>query len=353
LFLDSFEVTLMSDVVIVGAGLAGSSLAIALARQGREVVLLDRSRFPREKACGEGLMPAGVAVLDRLGVAIRGERFYGVRYHHEGRVAQGEFPRGAFGLGVRRWHLDAALMEHARAERNVRVVTEALVEVPLFANDRMCGVRAAEREYCAPLVVAADGANSLLRHRLGWDASRRKRRYGVRQHFRLSEPREPWIDVHLSATQETYVSPLPDNQVLVGALGDNARIPEEWTRLESLDAPMGASPLVVRASQRVASGCVLLGDAAGNSDPITGGGMAQALLSSELLASFLKDSFPPALETLEAFDRAREAMLVKYRMLTAGVLALSRWPVLTGPTLTVLQNSPRLFSTLCGIAGGV
>jgi flavin-dependent dehydrogenase len=116
---------------------------------------------------------------------------------------------------------------------------------------------------------------------------------------------------------------------------------------------MGASPLVVRASQRVAPGCVLLGDAAGNSDPITGGGMAQALLSAELLAAHLRVSFPPTLETLEAFDRAREAMLVKYRMLTAGVLAVSRWHVLTGPALTFLQHSPRVFSALCGVAGGV
>jgi flavin-dependent dehydrogenase len=338
----------VGDVVIVGAGIAGSSLAIALARQGREVVLLDRSRFPREKACGEGLMPAGVASLDRLGIAIRGERFYGIRYHHEGRVAQGEFPRGAFGLGVRRWCLDATLLEHAKAERNVCVVTEALVYAPLFADDRICGVRVGEREYRAPLVVAADGANSLMRHRLGWDASRESRRHAVRQHFRVSRAQEPWVDVYLSPTQETYVSPLPDNQVLVAAMGREAVIPEEWRRFEALDAPMGAAPLTVRASQRVAPGCVLLGDAAGNCDPITGSGMSQALLSAELLAEYLKGS-----RSLDAFDRAREAMLMKYRALTAGVLTLAKTPMLMGPVLTVLQRTPRVFSALLGVAGGV
>jgi flavin-dependent dehydrogenase len=344
----------MSDVVIVGAGIAGSSLAIALARQGRQVVLLDRSSFPREKACGEGMMPAGVAALDRLGVPIRGEPFYGIRYHHQGRVAQGEFPHGRFGLGVRRWHLDATLLEHARAERNVCVVTEALVDSPLFANDRVCGVRVGEREYRAPLVIAADGVNSVMRHKLGWNGYRSSRRYGVRQHFRLPQPHEPWVDVHLSATQETYVSPLPDKQVLVGALGDmNPRIPAEWSRFEALDAPMGGAPLTVRVSQRVGPGCVLLGDAAGNCDPITGGGMSQALLSAELLASFLRDSFPPTLETLLAFDRAREMMLLKYRALTAGVLALAKTPILMGPALTVMQRTPRMFSALIGIAGGV
>jgi 2-polyprenyl-6-methoxyphenol hydroxylase-like FAD-dependent oxidoreductase len=298
-------------------------------------------------------MPAGVAALDRLGVPIRGEPFYGIRYHHQGRVAQGEFPRQRFGLGVRRWHLDAALLETARAERNVCVVTDALVDAPLFANDRVCGVRAGEQEYRAPLIVAADGTNSLLRHRLGWDASRKVRRHGIRQHFRIPQSMGPWIHAYLTRTQETYVTPLLDGQIVVGAMGPDAAIPEEWSRLEALSALMGASPLVVRASQRVAPCCVLLGDAAGNSDPITGGGMAQALLSSELLASHLRTSFPPSLETLEAFDRARETMLVKYRMLTAGVLAVSRWHVLTGPALTFLQHSPRVFSALCGIAGGV
>ncbi len=334
--------------MIVGAGIAGSSLAIALARQGREVVLLDRSRFPREKACGEGLMPAGVAALDRLGVPIRGEKFYGIRYHHRDRVARGEFPRGAFGLGVRRWHLDATLLEHARAERNVCVVTEARVDAPRFENDRVCGVRVGDLEYRASLVVAAEGANSVMRHKLGWDASRKARRHAVRQHFRVPRAREPWVDVYLSPMQETYVSPLPGNEVLVAAMGEGAMIPEEWSRFEALDAPLGAAPLTVRATQRVSPGCVLLGDAAGNCDPITGGGMSQALLSAELLAECLRDS-----RSLEAFDRAREAMLRKYRALTAGVLTLSRTPALMSPALSFLQRTPRVFSALLGVAGGV
>jgi flavin-dependent dehydrogenase len=205
-----------------------------------------------------------------------------------------------------------------------------------------------EQEYHAPLVVAADGANSLMRHKLGWDASRKARRHAVRQHFRTSVTREAWVDVHLSVTQETYVSPLPDNEVLVAAMGAGATIPEEWRGSEALDAPMGAAPLAVRATQRVGPGCVLLGDAAGNCDPITGGGMTHALLSAELLAEYLKDS-----RSLEAFDHAREAMLRKYRMLTAGVLTLAKAPMLMGPALMALQRTPRVFSALLGVAGGV
>src|SRR5215471_8789653 len=73
----------MTDVLIVGGGIAGSALAILLGRQGLSVELFERGRFPKEKACGEGLMPAGVGVLERLGVAeaVGGAPFYGVRYH--------------------------------------------------------------------------------------------------------------------------------------------------------------------------------------------------------------------------------------------------------------------------------
>ena len=78
----SSEVRAVTDVLIVGAGPAGSAAAIGLARHGRSVVLLDRSAFPREKACGEGLMPAGVAALARLGVNVSGAPFRGVRYNY-------------------------------------------------------------------------------------------------------------------------------------------------------------------------------------------------------------------------------------------------------------------------------
>jgi hypothetical protein len=81
--------------------------------------------------------------------------------------------------------------------------------------------------------------------------------------------------------------------------------------------------------------------------------MAQALLSAELLASHLKGAFPPTLETLEAFDRVRESMLLKYRALTAGVLTLARTPLLMGPALLVLRRTPRVFSALLGVAGGL
>ncbi|MFQ5790735.1 MAG: NAD(P)/FAD-dependent oxidoreductase, partial [Acidobacteriota bacterium] len=117
------------DVIIVGAGIAGSSMAIALGERGHRVLLLDKARFPRYKACGEGLMPEGVAILEDLGVAeavlAHGARpFRGMRYRSlEGVWADAEFPSGPrasdYGLVLPRRQLDYVLFERARAYPNV------------------------------------------------------------------------------------------------------------------------------------------------------------------------------------------------------------------------------------------
>jgi len=331
----------MSDVIIAGAGPAGSTLAIHLARKGRDVLLLDRSTFPREKPCGEGLMPAGVAALARLGIAVHGKPFQGVTYHGAGKAVSGTFPDRATGLGIRRHHLDHSLVEAARAS-GARVL-HAMVEAPLLENDVVVGVRAGGVEYRAPLTVAADGANSVLRHKLGWDASPATRRYGLRQHFRTSKTFDR-VHAYLAPDHEVYVTPLPDDEVLVAVLGHKRGLTSISFDGDPIDTPLGASPLTVRASRRWCRGCVLLGDAAGNCDPITGGGMSQALLAAEMLATNLDD--------LEAFDVQRERMLASYRRLTAAVLGLSRHPAFTSPTLSLLNAWPGLFTHLLGIAGG-
>jgi flavin-dependent dehydrogenase len=97
---------------------------------------------------------------------------------------------------------------------------------------------------------------------------------------------------------------------------------------------------------------VLLGDAAGFSDPITGGGMTQALLSAELLAQHIARRTPAAEDWLTEFDREREKLLRDYRRLTALMLWLAERPVLLGLALETMHRLPRLFSHLLGVAGG-
>jgi flavin-dependent dehydrogenase len=355
----------MTDVVIAGAGIAGSALAIALARQGKEVTLLDRAEFPREKACGEGLMPAGVDALARLGVAVRGMPFHGVRYVYAGRTAQGRFPESGAGLGVRRHHLDQVLIQTAAGRAGVRVIAGTAVDSPLTGNGAIAGVRAGGVEYRARLTIAADGANSKLRHKLGWDAPPRWRRFGIRRHFRLppARPVPDSVTVYLARGHEVYVTPLPDGEMLVAVLRDqqgsfaeavasHRELQELLSGAEVITPQLGAAPLTVRARRRWAPGFLLLGDAAGRCDPITGGGMSQALLSAELLAAHLSERFPPSPAELEAYDRQRERMLADWRRLTAMMLGLARRPSLIAPALSAMNAWPRLFSHLLGVAGG-
>jgi flavin-dependent dehydrogenase len=170
----------MKDLLIAGAGIAGSALAIHLARRGHSVVLVERSRFPREKPCGEGLMPAGVAALERLGIdtAGLGAEFYGIRYHCEGRMAEGHFPRSGaaagLGRGIRRRELDAVLAEVAAKTPGVTLHTGARVTGPLFERGRVTGLLVEGQPIRARLVVGADGAQSRLRHALNLNSAPRR-----------------------------------------------------------------------------------------------------------------------------------------------------------------------------------
>lgn len=367
-----------SDVVIAGAGPAGSALAIQLARCGWRVTLVDRADFPREKPCGEGLMPGGVAELGLLGVSVPAQPFSGVRYRMRGLCVAGQFPDGAMrGTGVRRRDFDAALCRAARAESNVTWVSGS-VDAPLTdARGAVLGVRlAGGGELRAKLTVAADGASSRIRHALGWDeataASGKRGRFGVRRHFRLAQGRAvpEWVDIFLSAGLEAYVTPLPAGEVGVALLSDVPGVPaaalfasaeaahpelrELLEGSEAVTAPMGASPLVVRARRRFGEGVVLLGDAAGNCDPISGGGMTQALMAARMLAETLGTvaSRDVSMDLLARFDRERERMLGDYRRLTAVQLAVFRLPPLASVSLRVLDAAPRLFSHLVGVASG-
>lgn len=218
----------MVDVLIAGGGVAGSTLAILLGRRGYSVQLLERGQFPREKPCGEGMMPAGVAVLERLGLAeaIGGAPFFGVRYHFGKYTAEGSFPRARgvpiAGRGQRRKHLDRTLFETAAATPGVKAHTGAQVEAPLCENGRVTGVLVEGQPLRARLVVAADGVHSRIRHHLRLDAESPEKRIGIGVHYRLAkgQVQSSWVDVLLASGHELYVTPLPNREVLVAALTD-------------------------------------------------------------------------------------------------------------------------------------
>jgi menaquinone-9 beta-reductase len=368
----------MTDVAIAGGGIAGSTLAILLGRAGLEVELFERGTFPREKPCGEGLMPAGVAVLERLGLAdaIGGVPLHGIRYHFRGTIATGRFPvrSGALseGRAQRRVVLDRVLFEAAAATPGVNARTSARVNAPIVERGRVAGLVVDGEARRARLTVAADGAHSRLRAALGLDRAPRHPRVGMRAHFRLGAgvEVEPWVDVLVGADHELYVTALPGGELLVAALADRPALvaPAEATfeawcaaqpflvaRLrgaERLTPLLGSSPLVARARRGFAPGLVLLGDAAGSLDPITGGGMSHALESAELLAEYAPRAIDEGDSLLAEFDRRRRALHRDCAMLTGGLLWLSRHPAWIGAALGGLSARPALLSHLVGVAAG-
>jgi menaquinone-9 beta-reductase len=375
----AFESEPMTDVLIVGGGIAGATLAILLGRQGLTVELFEQKRFPKEKPCGEGLMPAGLAVLQRMNLvdAVGGFPFYGVRYHTKNFTLQGSFPRvhgvPTVGCGQRRKHLDEVLFQTATATPGVKTYPGTRVEHLLRERERIVGVIADGVTRHAGLVVAADGMHSRSRYLLGLDAPQRRKRFGVLTHFRIAAGKEqpPWVDVFLAPGHELYVTPLPDREVLVAALADVGALVQPiektfscWRNSQPLLAARleGArrvstvqciSPLAARAQCGVAPGIVLLGDAAGFLDPITGGGMAQALMTAELLADRLRQVTTDRDDWIWDFERDRRALLRDYRLLTEALHWLSSHRTLGAGVLSLLSHFPSVLSHFVGVAGGV
>jgi flavin-dependent dehydrogenase len=203
------------------------------------------------------------------------------------------------------------------------------------------------------------------------DAGTYRKRVGMRAHFRLApgQPQIQWVDIYVGRGFELYVTPLCGQELLVAALAHASAIhgPIDdqyrrwWNAMPGLAARLeGAeqisdlrttSPLSGGAKRGFLPGCVLLGDAEGFTDPITGSGMTQALISAELLAQFAAKGHTNFDQWLPAFDRSRKALLRDCRCLADGVLWLADHPHCTTCVLAILSRQRRLFSHLLSVSG--
>lgn len=358
------------DAVVVGGGPAGLAFAIAAAARGLDVTVLEQRAWPVDKACGEGLLPAGVRALERLGVLPHLDRAEAapiseIRWIDPGeRAARLRLPAPG-GLGVRRTALSAALVARAR-EAGVEVVPDAGVTAH---RREPGGIRAISPggDVLAKVLVAADGLASPTRRREGLEAAARDRpRFGVRRHVSIP----PWADaveVHFGEGAEAYVTPAGARRVGIAILfeqgqpGRFERLLERFPELAGLVATTepdstirGAGPFDRRATSRIADRLVLLGDAAGYVDAVTGDGLALAFRCAEDLARLLPEAIalgagPEALGPYEAAWRRR---FRPYAAWARSVLWLARHP---GPRRRVLALAawrPRPFERVVGAAVG-
>ncbi len=313
----------MIDLLVAGGGPVGLAAAIRARRSGLEVTLVEPRTDPVDKACGEGLMPGGVAALRDLGVHPQGRDFHGIRYVADGRVAEARFTAGP-GLGVRRTSLHGALARAADDAGVNRVVGRVSAVQQETDHVAAAGLR-------ARYLVAADGLHSPVRHSLGLDRrARGAARYGLRRHFGV----RPWTDlveVHWSATAEAYVTPVADEVVGVAVLTGPGRAYDEvladfpalQARLrdgEPITEVRGAGPMRQTSAARSQGRVLLVGDAAGYLDALTGEGLATGLATAEAAVAAVLADRPADYE--QSWRRATR----RYRMLTGGLLAVVARP---------------------------
>ncbi|MEU3922583.1 FAD-dependent monooxygenase [Streptomyces sp. NPDC029004] len=313
----------MIDVLVAGGGPAGLAAAIHAAGAGMEAVVVEPRPAPVDKACGEGIMPSGVAALRSLGVDVSGRDLRGIRYLDGARRAEATF-RDRPGLGVRRTELHEALFQRA-LDTGVKIVPGKVGEIHQ-SHDR---VRAGG--LTARWLIAADGLHSPLRRALGLDGpgGAGHRRYGLRRHYRIP-PWADFVEVHWSRHGEAYVTPVGDDLVGVAVLSRHRRSYEEHLagfpvltellRDREANSVRGAGPLRQRARTQWSGRVLLVGDAAGYVDALTGEGVALALATAAAAVRCLAAARP------QDYPAQWARLTRRHRLLTEGLLRAARYP---------------------------
>lgn len=343
-----------TDVFVVGGGPAGLAAAIAARRCGLDATVSDAATPPHDKACGEGIMPDGIAAARALGIQLEGAEshpFRGIRFCGARQSVGATFRSGA-GLGIKRTALHRTLVEHAE-RAGVRLLWGERVE-----SIHEGGVETSKRALRTRWIVGADGAQSRVR---AWarleDSTVHTRRFGFRAHFAVA-PWSEWMEVHWSAKAQLYLTPAGANEMCVVVTSRDARLrlddamplfPQAARRLEgaaALDAEVGG----VTPSRRlksVSSGRVaLVGDASGSVDAITGQGISLAFQQATALADAM------ARGELWRYEAAHRRIMRKPRWMSSLMLALDGRPWMQRCAFGAMSMEPWLFESFLAMHAG-
>jgi geranylgeranyl reductase family protein len=379
-----------AEVIVVGGGPAGSVTAALLAERGHRVLLLDKARFPRHKACSEYVNPAGTRLLAALGLereldALGAHRMEAMLIHAPGgqRFAA-DFAAAApsgHAIGLSRYRLDALLLDRAR-DAGVDVREGVHVRDVVREGGRVRGVVAtvggARETLRASLTIGADGRSGVISRTLGLDVPRRwPRRTGLVAHFAGVAGLDRWGEMHVTGGGYVGLAPLEDgrtNVAVVAASDDvagrqgtlEAFFAERLAAIPAVAAKLagatrvggirGVGPMARRARRVAGDGFLLTGDAASFLDPFTGDGIYEALrgamLAAPVASGALRDREVSARRLARYRAARRRAFWAKTQVcwLVQGFIAT---PPLMDYATARLDARPAVATTLAGVLGGL
>jgi flavin-dependent dehydrogenase len=379
-----------ADAIVVGGGPAGSVTAALLAERGHRVLLLDKARFPRHKACSDYVNPFGARLLAELGLetelaALGAHRMEGMLIHAPGGqrflADFGAAARGARVVGLTRYKLDALLLDHARA-------AGVVVQEGAHARDLVVekgGVRgvvatvAGSREALrAPLIIGADGRNGIVARALGLSISPPWPRHtGLAAHFRGISGLDRWGEMHVGRHGYAGLAPLEDGLTNVAFVSSSAAVAQRPGSLEEYFAAglagipavaealcgaervgtiRGVGPMAHRARRVAGDGFLLVGDTAGFLDPFTGQGIAEALEGATLAAPIADTALRAgdlSARALAPYRAARRHAFWAKHQVAWLVQAFITTPPLTDYCTARLGHRPDSSRTLAGVLGGL
>lgn len=349
----------MTDVLIVGAGPAGSIAALVLARAGVRVRLVERAQFPRDKLCGDTLNPGTLSILDRLGIGgpVR-QRAVPITGMHltgpGGATVSADYPGDVRGAALTRRELDGLLVEAATAA-GATFETGVTVRAPLIGIDssHVVGVRAAadgdNRDIRARVVIAADGRHSTLAFGMGLaNYASTPKRWAFGAYFSGVDGLSSRGEMHLRPDGYIGVAPLPGDlanvcvvrelknmsgsqrvrgdDVVQHAVRRDSMLAARFSRARQMSAVISLGPLAVDCGFAGCPGLLLAGDAAGFIDPMTGDGLRFAIRGGELAAAAALRELSTGVPACEGLRAARVSEFgTKWRM-NRGLRALVASP---------------------------
>ena len=374
------------SVLIVGGGPGGASCAYWLARNGVDVHLVEKKRYPREKACGDGLTPRAIKQLLDMGFDFDGldlHRVEGLRaYAGDLKIEMpwpdhSEYPN--WGATMRRADLDGIVASMAEAEG--ATIEQGTTAIPIVENDTVTGVQLTgvdgERIVHPDLVVIADGSNSRFGRGVG--AARRKDYpfgLAVRAYYESPLSDDLFIESQLDIRDKEgrampgygWVFPLGDGEINVGAglvstfkgwkdvntsrILDAyiAALPEHWEVVETTPhtKPIGGKlPMSLSVGPKVGRNWVLIGDASGAVNPFNGEGIDYAYETGRMAARYIADAVAGDESALAGYARELEETYGDYhRVARVFVKAIGNPAIMRSLTTVGLRSKPLMEWTL-------